>query len=219
MEYTGGGDQNSLRGKVFKQILDDILNGKYRTGETLVESRLADEYGVSRTPIREALKQLELEGLVSPMPNRRVVVEGVTQRDIDDIYVIRKAVEGLATRWAASNISKKELEELKQLVELEEFYTIKGDIEKTEELDSQFHTLIFQASNSKILVYILSNLHQFVKKARGDSLKVKGRLEKTYKEHLSILNAIENGDPDEAEKAMIKHIMGAKENYNAHKSN
>lgn len=81
MEYAGGGEPSSLRGKVFKKIMDDIINGKYKLGETLVESRLADELGVSRTPVREALKQLELEGLVAPLPNRRVVVEGVKSTD------------------------------------------------------------------------------------------------------------------------------------------
>ncbi|MBZ4688488.1 MAG: transcriptional regulator, GntR family [Clostridiales bacterium] len=219
MEYTGGGEQNSLRGKVFKQLLDDILNGKYKPGETLVESRLADELGVSRTPIREALKQLELEGLVTPLANRRVVVEGVTQRDIDDIYVIRKAIEGIAARWATEHISESQLEELRHIVDLEEFFTQKGDMDKVEELDREFHNMIFQASNSKPLRFILSNFHQFVKKARRDSLMVKGRMNKTLEEHRAILKALEDKDPDEAEKAMIRHISGAEENYTAHRHN
>lgn len=217
MEYTGGGDQNSLRGRVFKRILDDILNGKYKPGQTLVESKLAEELGVSRTPVREALKQLELEGLVTPLPNRRVVVEGITQRDIEDIYVIRKAIEGLGARWATANISEEELEELRQLVELEEFYTQKGDMEKVEELDGKFHSLIFQASNSKPLRFILANFHQFIKKARVDSLRVEGRMKRTLEEHKAILRAIESGKPEEAEKAMIAHIKGAKENYVTHR--
>ena len=219
MEYTGGGDQNSLRSKVFKRILEDIINGKYKTGETLVESRLADELGVSRTPIREALKQLELEGLVTPLANRRVVVEGITQRDIDDIYVIRRTIEGLAARWATENITEDDLEELRRILDLEEFFTQKDDMSKVEELDREFHSLIFRVSNSKPLRFMLANFHQFVKKARQDSLRVKGRMNKTLEEHRAILKALENKNPEEAEKAMISHISGAEENYNTQRHN
>lgn len=214
MEFTDKSGKESLRAKVFNSILDDILSGKLKPGETLIESKLAEEFGVSRTPIREALKQLELEGLVVSLPNRRVAVKGVSEKDIDDIYVIRKRIEGLAARWATENISEEQLEELRNIVELGEFYTNKGDWEKIEELDGKFHDIIFEASKSKPLRFILSNFHQFIKKAREESLRVQGRIEKTHEEHHNILKSIEAGDATEAERALIEHIKSSRKSYN-----
>lgn len=211
MEYIGGGD-HSLRCMVFNHLLDDILDGNYTPGETLVESKLAKKLGVSRTPIREAIKQLELEGLVTSLPNRRVIVQGVTDKDIEDIYIIRRKVEVLAARWAVINISDKELQELRNTFALMEFYTEKEDLEQIQELDTQFHNIIFQASKSKQLKYILGNSHHFIKRARIDSLKVPGRLQIALQEHRNILEAIESNDPDAAEEAMKWHILSARNN-------
>ncbi len=212
MEYTGGGEQGSLRSMVFNRLFDDILDGKYCSGETLVESKLAEKLGVSRTPIREAIKQLEQEGLVYTLPNRRVVVRGITDKDIDDIYVIRKNLEGLAARWAVMYITEEELNELKKTLELMEFFTERGDLEQIKQLDAKFHGLIFRASNSRPLRFMLDSFHQFLRKARGETLTVPGRLPKTLTEHKAILKAIENNDPDAAEEAMIKHILSSREN-------
>lgn len=212
MEITGGGDQGSLRGMVFSRLQDEILNGSYAPGDTLVESRLAKELGVSRTPIREAIKQLEQEGLVSTLPNRRVVVEGVSEKDIDDIYVIRTRLEGLAARWAVTNITEKEFKVLKETLDLMEFYTEKDNLSQVQQLDAKFHGIIFRACNSKPLKHVLANFHQFLRKARRDSLAVPGRLPKTLQEHKAILNAITSGDSEAAEEAMKRHILGARDN-------
>ncbi len=211
MEYIGGGD-HSLRCMVFNHLLEDILDGNYSPGETLVESKLAEKLGVSRTPIREAIKQLELEGLVTSLPNRRVVVQGVTDKDIEDIYIIRREVEVLAARWAAINITKEELEELQNTFSLMEFYTEKEDINQVQELDTQFHNIIFNASRSKQLKFILASSHQYIKKARVNSLKAPGRLKVALQEHKNILKAIESNDPDAAEEAMKWHVLSARNN-------
>lgn len=92
---------NSLHSRVYNRIRNDILNGVYEPGESLVELKLSEELGVSRTPVREALRQLELEGLVQSVPNKGATVRGVTEQDIQDIYTIRMLIEGLAARWAA----------------------------------------------------------------------------------------------------------------------
>lgn len=217
MEYTGGGDQNSLRGMVFNRLLDDILDGTYSPGETLVESKLAEKLGVSRTPIREAIKQLELEGLVTPLPNRRVIVQGITEKDIDDIFIIRKRLEGLAARWAVVNITDEEFQELKKTLELMEFYTEKGDMEQVQNLDVKFHSIIFQASKSKPLRYVLANFHQFLRKARAESLMVPGRLPIALQEHRAILEAITSNDPSKAEETMKRHVLGARDNLVSHR--
>lgn len=210
MAYTG--KDSSLSSMVFNRLLDDILNGVYSPGETLIESKLAEKLNVSRTPIREAIKQLELEGLVTSLPNRRVAVQGVTEKDIDDIYIIRKRLEGLAVRLAVANITEDEFAELKEAVELMDFFTQKDALDKVRELDARFHSIIFQASKSKPLRFVLASFHQFLKKARVDSLMIPGRLTKALQEHKAILDAIVNKDPDAAERAMEQHILAARDN-------
>ena len=159
----------SLRIKVFNKIQDDILNGKYLSGESLIETKLCKELGVSRTPVREAISQLELEGLVNIVPNKGAVVSGISIKDVEDIFTIRMIIEGLAAKWAVYNISKKELEELEENLELEEFYTKKNDHERLLELDSKFHEQIYRASKSKHLIHVLTKFHHYIKKARSMS--------------------------------------------------
>jgi DNA-binding GntR family transcriptional regulator len=210
-------DQNelakySLTGRVFKQLSDQILNGKYKPGDSLVETKLAKELGVSRTPIREALRQLEQEGLVSSIPNKGVFVRGISEQDIEDIYAMRVLIEGLAARWAAEKVTPAELDSLKEILDLMEFYTSKGDTEHISELDTQFHALIYSASKSKPLCFVLGNLHHFVQRARIGSVKVPGRADKTLNEHRAIVQAFEDRDPDAAEAALTNHVLRAKAN-------
>jgi DNA-binding GntR family transcriptional regulator len=215
MAYSEQNELNkySLTGRVFKQLSDQILNGEYKPGESLVETKLAKELGVSRTPIREALRQLELEGLVVSIPNKGVFVRGISEQDIEDIYAIRFLVEGLAARWAAEKITEEELNELKETVDLMEFYISKGDMDRVFELDTKFHDLIYAASKSRPLCFVLGSLHNFVQRARVGSVKVPGRADKTLIEHRSIVQAFENRDPDAAEKALTNHVLSAKANW------
>ena len=103
---------HSLGGRVFQKIREDILNGKYKENDELRENTIGRELGVSRTPVREALRQLELEGLVTIIPNRGAYVTGISHKDIWDIYMIRSMLEGLCARWASENISEAQLDEL-----------------------------------------------------------------------------------------------------------
>ena len=141
---------HSLRVKIYNRLKNAILNGVYKPGESLIEMRLAKELGVSRTPIREAIRQLELEGLVSSIPNKGVVVEGVSAQDIEDIYTIRKMIEGLAAKWAAEKISD-EAEGIKDVLDLMEF-SRKRNVEKLSELDSRFHDIILKPAKISLLV-------------------------------------------------------------------
>lgn len=202
----------SLRAKIYHRLKNAILNGAYKPGESLVEMKLAKELGVSRTPIREALRQLELEGLVSSIPNKGVVVEGVTPQDVKDIYTIRKMIEGLAARWAAEKITDKQLKKLKDTLDLMEFYTGKGNTDKVSEMDSRFHDIIFQACNSRPLESVLTNFHHFIQRARLVSVKADGRAIHSLKEHRCIYEALEAHDSDAAEKAMLLHVDSASSN-------
>ena len=202
----------SLRGKVFAIIEQDILNGVYKPGESLTESKLSVQLGVSRTPVREALTQLDFEGLVRFVPNKSAVVTGISEQDIRDIYTIRILIEGLAARWAAEHITDSELQELREAFELEEFYTAKKDLANLIKLDSQFHKVIFKASKSRPLMHILSTFHHYVQQARGHSLEIPGRAQKALAEHKAILQAISERNGAKAEQLTVRHIQQASAN-------
>ena len=119
-------DKYSLRGRVFHKIRNDILNGRYKEHEELKEIRIGKELGVSRTPVREALRQLELEGLVQIIPNRGAFVTGIQENDVRDIYAIRALLEGLCARWATERIMPEQLEAMEENVYLAEFHAGKG---------------------------------------------------------------------------------------------
>jgi DNA-binding GntR family transcriptional regulator len=210
---------SSLRGRVFSQIENDILNGRYQPGDSLIETKLSEELGVSRTPVREAIRQLELEGLVQTIPNKGAVVMGITTKDIEDIYTIRIMIEGLAAKWAAENATEAELQELREAVELEEFYTIKNDIEHLMHFDSRFHDIIFKACKSRILRHTLSSYHHYVQKARNASFGLPGRAALVLDEHKAIYQAILDRDPERAEKLTVQHISNANRNLLKHKEN
>ncbi len=202
-------NMNSLRNRVFNHIQNDILNEVYKTGDSLTESKLCKELGVSRTPVREAIRQLELEGLVQSIPNRGVFVKGISAKDIEDIYTIRMMIEGLAARWAAENINQQELKELKENVELEEFYTMKNDTEQLLKLDTKFHGIIFKASKSKTLMHVLGIFHHNVQRARNASFSAPRRAKKVLEEHKAIFQAIFDRDADKAEKLTTEHVKNA----------
>lgn len=204
---------SSLRAKVFSQLQNDILNGKYAQGENLIESRLCDELGVSRTPVREAIRQLELEGLVTSIPNKGAIVKGITSKDIEDICTIRMMIEGLAARWAAEKATPQELAELKEAVELEEFYTDKKGVEQLLKFDSRFHEIIYRASKSNPLMQTLSSFHLYIQRARSASLSSPGRAKKVLEEHRAILQAIVDRDPDRAEKLTVEHVRNASNSF------
>jgi len=203
---------SSLRSKVFTQIQSDILDGKYSPGDSLVETKLSEELGVSRTPVREAMRQLELEGLVQSIPNKGTLVKGVSPQDIKDIYTIRMRIEGLAARWAAEKITEEELLELQEALELEEFYTVKNDSGHLLRFDSKFHDIIFNASKSPPLRNMLQNFHLYIQHARTISMESPNRAQKMLDEHRAILRAIENKDADSAERLTTEHIKNARDN-------
>lgn len=205
-------DDRSLRIRVFNAIENAILNGEYKDGDSLNELKISKELGVSRTPVREALMQLELEGLVNNIPNKGAVVVGVSEQDTRDIYEIRIRIEGLASRLCAEKITEEELKALEKIVDLQEFYLMKNDTEQIWKLDGDFHKIIYDASRSRPLRFMLSNFHNYIKKARDDSLRTEGRAEKTVAEHRDILRAIKDGNGALAEELTAEHISNAEGN-------
>lgn len=205
-------DSSCLRVLVFKEIERGILSGEFDEGEALVEQRLSDELGVSRTPVREALRQLELEGLIKTVPNKGAIVIGVSEKDIEDIYTIRIRVEGLASRWAAEHITKAELKALHDVVDLQEFYAEKGDYDQVWQLDTRFHAILYDACQSRPMKHMLSVFHNYITRARELSVKAEGRARLSVAEHRELLVAINAHDSDKAEELTALHIINAKDN-------
>ena len=204
----------SLRGKVFQSIRDDILKGKYEENEELRESTLGKELGVSRTPVREALRQLELEGLVKIIPNKGAYVTGITGKDVCDIYVIRSLLEGLCARWATEHITEEQIDKLEEIILLSEYHVNKKKelASQVTKLDGEFHEVLYEASNSRILEHVLSDFHNYVQSARKMSVTKQDRAEKSIAEHKEILQAIKEKDADRAEKLANEHVMNVMKN-------
>lgn len=206
------GTEKSLRGQVFDKIRSDILNGKYKRGEELVESSIGKELGISRTPVREAIRQLELEGLVQLVPNKGAFVTGISEEDVRDIYLIRARLEGLAARMAAKNITPELLDAMEETVVLSEYHAKKEHYEQVCEMDSKFHKLLYKASGSRILEHTLTDFHQYVQRVRMASIMKKRRMEKSNDEHDAILTAIREHDEEKAELVATRHISNTVEN-------
>ena len=206
------GDKSSLRERVFRSIRESILKGQYKAGDVLRETIIAKELNVSRTPVREAIRQLELEGLVYSIPNKETVVAGISEEDVHDIFLIRSRVEGLAARKAAKCITAEEVKEIAEVLELTEFYAQKGDVARIGELDHRFHDLIYIAAKSKIMKQVLSDFHIYVQQTRIASLAMPGRIEGLLKEHTAIFEAIKKHNGDEAEQLMDQHVRQVSRN-------
>lgn len=210
----------SLRGKVFQRLREDILTGVYQDGEELREITLGEKLGVSRTPVREALRQLELEGLVTIVPNKGAYVSAITRKDVRDIYKIRSLLEGLCARWATRNIKENQIEELEEIVLLSEFHLRRdaaGRAKQVSELDGKFHQVLYEASDSRILEHVLKGFHKYVKMSRQLSVGTSDRAEQSIAEHKGILEAIKRKDAQLAEKLADEHIMNVMKNLHIEK--
>ena len=200
-------DSYSLSGRVFHKIREDILSGKYKRDETLKEKTIGDELGVSRTPVREALRQLELEGLVTIIPNKGASVVGISKDDIKDIYEIRARLEGLCAKRAAKNVSSAQIADLEENIYLVDFHSGKGNYAQVLELDNKFHEILYEASLSKMLKHELSAFHHYVERVRKITLSMPERVTKSNEEHRMIVEALKNHNEEEAEKLATKHML------------
>ncbi len=208
---NGMADGYSLRGRVFHKLRDDILNGKYKEHEELKEVAIGEELGVSRTPVREAFRQLELEGLIQIIPNKGAFVTGITIKDVKDIYMIRSKLEGLCARWATEHITKEQMEEMEENVYLTEFHAGKGHMEQIADLDNRFHDILYEACNSKMLEHLLKDYHNYVLRIRRKTLAT-NRATASNREHRLIMEAIRERDADKAEMLANAHMINAFEN-------
>ena len=198
-----------LRELVFESLREAIINGKLRPGERMMEIQLAEEMGVSRTPVREAIRKLELEGLVVMVPRKGAYVAGLSLKDIVDVFEIRGALEGLAAELAAERITDVELDEMERyLVKIAEDIE-GGDITKVVETDTDFHTLLYKASRNSRLSQIINNLREQIQRFRTTSLSYPGRMKSALEEHRKIVEALASRDGELARKIAQEHIENA----------
>ena len=200
----------SLADQVFDKLENDIIQGVYARGELLTELKLVEQLGVSRTPIREALRRLEQERLIEDTGKGSRVL-GITEEDLQDIMNIRERIEGLAAYYAAKNITPEGLQELTHIVDLQEFYFSKRDGEHLRQVDDQFHDLICALSKRSVIADTLIPLMRKTRRYRRVAIDNWERTTRTMNEHKQIFQAIASGDAKLAEELTTQHIIHAKE--------
>ncbi len=200
----------SLADQVFEQLENDIIQGVYPRGEILTELKLAEQLGVSRTPIREALRRLEQERLISDAGKGSVVL-GITEDDILDIMNIRQRIEGLAAYYATINMTDEARSELAHIVDLQEFYYNKQDLDHLRQADDSFHDAICRLSGRTVIYDTLRPLLRKTRRYRRISMQSKDRVSNTMQEHKEIYNAIISGNAELAMELASRHIEKAKE--------
>jgi DNA-binding GntR family transcriptional regulator len=198
----------SLADQVFDRLEADILSGKYKRGEILTELKISENLGVSRTPVREALHRLAVEHIIEETA-RGCVVVGINEDDLRDIYEIRCVVEGMAAEKAALRITDEELSRLSELVDLQEFYSVKKDAHHIESVDNEFHELIYKYSGSNVLYSTLVPLHKKIQKDRKAAVENEIRAEHSVEEHREILKALSSKDGALAKEKMTEHVKNA----------
>jgi len=198
-----------LRELVLETLREAIINGTLKPRERLMEIQLAEELGVSRTPIREALRKLELEGFIVMVPRKGAYVADISFKDIAEVFEIRAALEGLAAGLAAERITEEELEEMERLLVEKADAIARKDMDKLIEVDTKFHEAIYKSSRNTRLAGIINNLREQIQRYRAASLSFPGRMKQSLEEHREIVEAIQSRDVQLARKTAEEHIENA----------
>ena len=206
-----------LSQKVYRALKTEIIKGSLKPGTKLSEGKIAEQMGVSRTPVREALKELAAEGFVKMNPNQAVVVSNASVEDVQEVLQIRGVLEGLAARLATKMISEEEIKELEKYQKQMEYYTKKDDVLAFSEMDAEFHELILNVCGNNRLIQIRKNLSDQAHRYRIRSLSVPGRLKYSLKEHQEIVEALKRKNAEQADRLSQKHIENVLANILAHK--
>lgn len=195
-----------LRDVVFNTLRNAILTGELEPGERLMEIRLAQKLGVSRTPIREAIRKLELEGLVVMTPRKGAEVASITKEDLTDVLEVRRVLEGLAVDLACANMTDEILSELEMNLVRFKNAISKNDVREIAITDVDFHEIIYRATGNRRLIQILNNLREQMYRYRLEYIKDKVTRENLAKEHRAIIEALKSHDNNAGREAILKHI-------------
>ena len=195
-----------LRDVVFNTLRQAILRGELKPGERLMEIQLANKLGVSRTPIREAIRKLELEGLVLMIPRKGAEVADITEKSLKDVLEVRRALEELSVKLTCDRITKEEIKELEQAAENFRKTMKSKDITEIAEADVRFHDVIYTATKNQKLIQLLNNRHEQMYRYRIEYLKDEEVYPKLLKEHKEIIERINRGEKEEAARIVCEHI-------------
>lgn len=198
-----------LRELVSDALREAIVNGTLHAGERLMEIQLAEDMGVSRTPVREAIRKLELEGFVVMLPRKGAYVADISIKDINEVFEIRTALDGLAAGLAAERITESELEQLERLLVEIGTSIEQGDLESAVEIDTRFHDILYKASRNDRLVGFIGNLRELFQRFRTISMGYPGRLKETIEEHKRLVEAISQRDVELAQTLAREHMENA----------
>lgn len=196
-----------LRDVVFHTLREAILKGELKPGERLMELQLAAKLGVSRTPIREAIRMLELEGLAVTVPRKGAEVAKMTEKDMEDVLQIRRALDELAVGLACDNMTEERLAELHEaLIRFEESIET-GDVKQIAQKDIEFHEVIYQTADNTKLVNLLNNLREQMYRYRVEYLKDENSYAALIEEHKNIFRCLQNRDKAQVTRATSEHVV------------
>ncbi|MDI6711426.1 MAG: GntR family transcriptional regulator [Thermoanaerobacterales bacterium] len=206
--------ESHIRDKVHRKLREAILKGELQAGERLIERRLAEQLGVSRTPVREALRLLEQEGLVSHLPRVGALVTQVNDMEVYEVYRIREVLEGLAARMAAEKIEAEQLARLFELLRSTEETASHGDLDAMERAHREFNDTIYRAAGSPRLYAMINSLVDCIARyARAGWHFQPGRVAEATREHRRLADAIRLRDGDLAERVAREHINNSRHAY------
>ena len=195
-----------LRDVVFNTLRQAILRGELKPGERLMEIQLANKLGVSRTPIREAIRKLELEGLVLMIPRKGAEVAEITEKSLRDVLEVRRALEELAVELVCEKITEEQIQDLKDAAEEFKESLESGDITRIAEADVKFHDVIYMATDNQKLIQLLNNLREQMYRYRVEYLKRSDFHQQLIDEHEEIIETIESGQKDRAVQVVCQHV-------------
>ena len=195
-----------LRDVVFNTLRQAILRGELKPGERLMEIQLANKLGVSRTPIREAIRKLELEGLVLMIPRNGAEVAEITEKSLRDVLEVRRALEELAVELVCEKITDEQIQDLKGAAEDFKASLKEGDITRIAEADVKFHDVIYMATDNQKLIQLLNNLREQMYRYRVEYLKRSDFHQQLIDEHEEIIETIENGQKERAVQVVCQHV-------------
>ena len=201
--------QRPLSADLAGKLRIEILTEQIHHGDKLTEQTISVQYGVSRTPIREALKNLEAEGLVEMTPNRGAFVVGLSVDDIRDIFILRMQGEMQAVRWAIERRTKEEMEAIEESLDFMRFYTERRDARRTRSSNAGFHKRIAIAAHNRILESSLSRIQDYIRYSSLVLPYLESELETILKEHKAVFAAFKSNDPEAGALAMEKHILNS----------
>ena len=195
---------------LYNEIQRDILSGELPSGSKLTEAAVCKRYGVSRTPVREAFRQLESDGLIENIPNRGAYVAGLSRRDVSDLFDLRSLFEVQAVEWAVRRMTDEDIDHLRECVEFMEFYTLRDDVDKVLTFNTQFHNTIYAGTKDRMIQKTLSTYQTYVKYSAPSKSFTSDYLRTILDEHKAIFSAFETRNIAAGRKAMEYHMDQSK---------